>query len=618
MTDTVEAPVDPSAPTQGELPHDPATAPDAEARQSRRGGWKLMREVAGANKRWTVIGVSASFFWTLAKIVIPLLALEAIDEGIDPYDGQALAFWSGLIVLATAIVGGMSYLRRYSAFAISLKAEAELRRRLFDHLQRLHFGYHDRAQIGELMARVSTDAKQVQLLLVFIPIFGANILMIVGVSIVLFALNAQLAAAALASLPLLFLGAWRFSSLLHPVAMGLQQRLAAVSHVVEESLSGIRVVKGFGAEDLQVRELGNAADGVYDRGIALARLRAAFNPLLEVLPTVGLVAVLWVGGKQVIDGNLSVAALIAFNSYILQLVFPLRMTSFIVAQVSRASASASRLHEILATDPEIVERKDAVTLPEGSGELRFEGVTFGYHPDRPVLRDLDLVIKAGESVALVGPTGAGKSTVARLVPRFYDVDHGRLLVDGVDVRDLRLSDLRDAVAMVFEDTFLFTDTVRANIAFADDDAEDAAVEAAARLAGGHDFVADLPEGYDTMLGEHGFSLSGGQRQRVAIARAIVANPRVLILDDATSSVDPTKEHEIRGALGEVMRGRTTIIIAHRPATIALADRVILLDHGKVAVEGTHEELLRTSPRYRAVLAQAAARDEAKPEAGAAS
>ncbi len=562
-----------------------------------------MREVGTAHPRWILLGVGAALGWTVAKITIPLIALEAVERGIDPYRSGALVRWSIAIVAVTLVIGLFTFGRRYSAFKISLYAEAELRRRLFDHLQRLHFGYHDRAEIGELMARVSTDAKQVQMLLVFIPVAGANVVMVLGVAVVLFVLNPLLAAVSLAALPLLVLAAIRFSVRLGPVTTALQERLADVSHEVEESVSGIRVIKAFGAEDLQRERLGDAAAGVYDQGMGLARLRAAFNPLLEVLPMVGLIAVLYVGGRQVIDGNLTVAALIAFNFYILQLVFPLRMTSFMVAQLSRAAAAAARVYEVLATDPEIIERTDALPLPDGTGEVRFEGVTFGYRPGTTVLRDVDLVIRPGESVALVGATGAGTSTVARLVPRFYDVDAGRVLIDGVDVRDLRLSDLRDAVGMVFEDTFLFTDTVRSNIAFADEDTPPDAVERAARLAGGHDFVADLPDGYDTLLGEQGYSLSGGQRQRVAIARAILANPRVLILDDATSSVDPTKEHEIRDALAEVMHNRTTIIIAHRPATVALADRVILLDDGRVVAEGTHDELLRTSRRYAQVLAQ---------------
>jgi ATP-binding cassette subfamily B protein len=570
----------------------------------RRGGRRLMREVAFLDRRRLVVGISSSLGWTLAKIAIPLFALNAIDDGIDPYHGAALLGWTLGIVALTLVTAACTYTRRTAAFAISLRAEAEIRRRLFDHLQRLHFGYHDQARIGELMARVSTDAKQVQMLLVFIPITGANVVMIFGVTVVLFVLNAKLAAVALATLPLLLVTAIRFSTLLHPIAMGLQERLAGVSNVVEEALSGIRVVKGFGAEPVQNAHLEAAADGVYERGMALARMRALFNPLLEVLPTLGLVGILYVGGHEVIDGDLSVAALITFNFYILQLIFPLRMLAFMVAQISRAAASASRVYEVLSTDPEIVERPNPRALPPGRGDVRFEQVTFGYREGAPVLRDFDLTIAGGESVALVGSTGSGKSTVARLIPRFYDVAGGRVLLDGVDVRDVKLAELRDAVALVFEDTFLFTDSVRANIAFAEEHATDERVEMAARLAGGHDFIRQLPEGYDTMLGEHGFSLSGGQRQRVAIARAILADPRVLILDDATSSVDPTKEHEIRDALAEVMRGRTTIIIAHRPATIALADRVVLLDGGRVVAQGTHAELLGTSARYRAVLAQA--------------
>jgi ATP-binding cassette subfamily B protein len=282
------------------------------------------------------------------------------------------------------------------------------------------------------------------------------------------------------------------------------------------------------------------------------------------------------------------------------------MAGMLVAQASRSSAAAGRLDAILATDPEIVDEPGARALPPGSGDIRFENVSFGYRSGRPILEDLDLVIRGGEAVALVGPTGSGKTTVARLVPRFYDVDDGRVLLDGVDVRSVKVHDLRRSIGIVFEDTFLFSDAVRDNIAFADPQAPMEDVRRAARLAGADEFIEDMPEGYETVIGEQGYSLSGGQRQRLAIARAVLADPRVLILDDATSSVDPTKEHEIRSALREVMAGRTTLIIAHRPATIALADRVVLLADGRVAAEGTHEELLATSERYREVLAQAAA------------
>jgi ATP-binding cassette subfamily B protein len=302
---------------------------------------------------------------------------------------------------------------------------------------------------------------------------------------------------------------------------------------------------------------------------------------------------------------------VAFNAYVVMLIAPLRMTGMLISQGQRAVASATRIAEILDTAPAIVDAKQAKKMPPGRGEVRFEGVTFGYVPvipgvrvkSAPVLNGLDLVIKPGEAVALVGPTGCGKTTVARLIPRFYDVQSGRICIDGTDVRDIKVRELRKSVGIVFEDTFLFSDTIRSNIAFADPDAEQDVVERAARLSGAHDFIVKMPEGYDTVIGEQGFSLSGGQRQRIALARAILADPRVLILDDATSSVDPTKEHEIREALAEVMRGRTTIVIAHRPATIALADRVVLLDNGAIVAEGTHDELLATCERYREVLAR---------------
>lgn len=568
----------------------------------RRGGWRMMRRALRPSRTWIVIGVLTALGWTAAKVTIPLLAQRAIDGGIDPYDGDVLLRWTLTLGAVTLVIAVCTAFRRYAAFAISLRAETDLRRQLFAHLQRLHFAYHDRAQTGELMSRANTDLRQIQLFLVFVPVAGANIVMIFGVTAVLLTINVKLALLALAPLPLLILVAIRFSRRMHPQAADLQSRLAGVSGVVEESLSGIRVVKGFGAEGLQDTKLRRAAADVQERALAIAKLRSGFNPSMELLPTLGLVIVLFVGGREVLSGRLSLGELVAFNFYIVQLIFPLRLTAFLVAQSSRASASAARVYEVLATAPEIVDRPGALDLPDGPGEVRFEGVRFAYGDGPPVLRSLDLVVPGGTSVALVGATGSGKSTLARLIARFYDVDGGRVVLDDVDVRDLRLDELRRSVGIVFEDTFLFTDSVYANIALADPGASAERVEAAARLAGAADFIARLPHGYDTVLGEQGYSLSGGQRQRVAIARAILADPRVLVLDDATSAVDPTKEHQIRDALRQVMEGRTTIVIAHRAATVALADRVVLLDGGVVVAEGTHEELLADSPRYREVLA----------------
>ena len=570
-----------------------------------KAGWRLLSRAVKQQRRWVILGVLAGLAWTAARVAVPTLTRLAIDRGILARQHGALLTYS-LAIVAVGIVSAVCVgLRRWFAFGISYRAETDLRDRLFAHLQRLHFAFHDQAQTGQLMARAVTDLFQVQNFLVLIPITIGNALIVVAVVAILFSTNAGLAFLALVTLPIINVLAKRFGTRLHPVSMSIQQQLAGVSGVVEETVVGIRVIKGFGAEPIQERKLRSWVDRVFDRAIALGRLRASFMPLLDFFPALGLVAVLWYGGHQVLQHHLTIGELVAFMTYVLMLITPLRMLGMLIAQGQRAVASGERIDEILSTLPAIVDNPKGRPMPPGQGELRFEDVTFAYAPGAtPVLEHLNLIARPGEAVALVGATGSGKTTVARLVPRFYDVDGGRVTIDGADVRDVRLRDLRHAVGIVFEDTFLFSDSIRNNIAFADPHTSHENVERAARLAGAHDFIVELPEGYDTVIGEQGFSLSGGQRQRVALARAILADPRILILDDATSSVDPTKEHEIRDALATVMKGRTTIVIAHRPATVALADRVVLLDEGRVVADGTHEHLLATNEHYRHVLAQA--------------
>ncbi|WP_421120744.1 ABC transporter ATP-binding protein [Aquihabitans daechungensis] len=573
-------------------------------------GWRLIRRQLWAQRGGIAFGAVVGLAWTAAKVSVPALVALAIDKGIEPQDEAQIGHYARLIALAGVFVATFTGLRRYSAFREARRTEAVLRDRLFAHLQRLHFAFHDGQQTGQLMSRANNDLQQIQNAVVLVPLTIANLATVAAVLVILVLKDPVLTVLALGSLPAVNVLAKTFASKLQPTMAAVQQESAELSAVVEETVAGIRVVKGFAAEDTQAARLSAEADDLYEVSMEAAEIRSAYWPALEVIPSIGLIMVLAYGGHQVLNGNLALGDLVAFNAYVVLLVWPLRMLGWIVAMSQRAAASAQRVHEILATEPLVVDPPRPVPLPPAGGDVRFDGVTFHYDGNsHTVLDGFDLHITAGQSVALVGATASGKSTAAKLISRFYDVTDGAVLLDGIDVRHLALGELRGAVGLVFEETFLFSDTIAANIAFADADASIEDIERAAKLAGAHSFILELANGYDTEIGERGFSLSGGQRQRIAIARAILADPRVLILDDATSAVDPTKEHEIRDALAEVMRDRTTVVIAHRPATIALAERVVLIGDGRVVADGTHEGLLRTSGEYREVLASAAADEE---------
>ena len=570
-----------------------------------RQGWRLLRLALGQQRGGLAIGVVVGLFWAVGKVSVPQLTKMGIDRGIE--GSGNLAFWAGLVVAAGIIAGLFTAMRRWYAFRESRWIETRLREQIFSHLLKLHVGYHDKMQTGQLMSRASSDLQQLQAFVVMIPITLSNLAMLIAVVALLIVSQPMLAMFALAPLPIVSVMASRFSRQIHPAVLAVQQEQAQLATVVEESVSGVRVIKGFGAEQVQARKLKTEADDIWDVSLVAAKIRSKFLPALDLLPSIGLIAVLGIGGHRVINGQMTVGDLVKFNAYITMLIWPLRNLAMTVALAQRASVALVRVDEVLSTPSLVIDPLSPTSLPTPMagrpvGEVIFDDTVFAYEGASPIINHFSVTIQPGQAIALVGATGSGKSTVVRLLTRFHDVQQGSIRLDGIDVRQLRLSELRTAVGIVFEETFLFHDSVADNIAFSRPDATLEVIERAARLAGAHDFIMELPDGYQTILGERGYSLSGGQRQRIAIARAIVSDPRVLVLDDATSAVDPSKEHEIREAMATVMKGRTTIVIAHRPGTIALADTVILLDEGRAVAVGTHEGLLASNERYRQVLA----------------
>jgi ABC-type multidrug transport system fused ATPase/permease subunit len=537
----------------------------------------------------------------VSGILVPVLTGVVINELSGDPDTRLLVIEVSAIVLLGLIRGALMYGRRVISGRQALGVEYDLRDELYSHFLRLSFGFYDRSQTGQLMSRATIDLQSVRFFLGYGLIFFAqHVVTIVVVTAVLFVYSWQLALVALAITPVIALTAYRYSRVSHPVLRDVQQTLAEVAIVAEESITGVHVVKSFAQEDRRAERFRAAADKVFGQTLAANRQRALYIPLLTFLPLVAQALVLLAAGRMVISGSLSLGAFFSFNLLLAMLVMPLRMLGMWIGQAQRAIAAGERIFEILDEPEEVFDRSDARALPPGPGHLSFEGVSFGYDPARPVLEDVSLDVEAGRTLALIGPTGSGKTSLAALVPRFYDTTTGSVLVDGVDVRDLVRRSLRREIGVISQDPFLFSASIRDNIALGMPDAPAEAVEAAARAAQAHDFILELPHGYDTVVGERGITLSGGQRQRIAIARALLIDPRVLILDDATASVDATTEAKIRAGLREVMRGRTTIIIAHRLSTIALADEIVVLDHGRIAARGTQAELLEASAVFREI------------------
>ena len=605
------------------------TAPKATVDPDRTKSWiGRAKPIVMAHKVQFFSALIFSFLGLIIQVWIPKILQEGITNALllktHPLHGYV-----ELIAVLGLFTGLFGYISRTNLFKVAYAIEFDLRNIIYEHFTRMSFPFYDRVQSGQLISRANSDIRSVQMYLTFAPMILVQCSIAVVAFIFMLSISVPLAFVAMISMPFIYLVGVKMRKSLFPVSWLIQSRLAEVATVVDENVNGVRVVRSFAAEQQQLGQLATAADRVQWGYIKDADLRARFAPLVQNLSQVGLVFVLLVGGWMVIHDHLPVASIVSFNLYLVMMQAPFMMLGMLIMMGQRASASAGRIYEILDEQATIIDRPGAVDLVDSQGDVEFDGVTFAYAADsllskpgdeddgrRDILRDFNLHLRPGETVALVGRTGSGKSTVARVLARFYDATGGTVRVDGHDVRDLTLTSLRANIGVVLDEPFLFSVSIRDNIAYGRPDATMEEVVAAAEAAGASGFINRLSEGYDTVVGERGYTLSGGQRQRIAIARALLINPPILILDDATSAIDVKVEQRIHSSLRVLMEGRTTLIIAHRLSTISLADRVVLLDGGRIVADGTHAELLASTPLYSEVLAQAAKEEQDAEEAAA--
>ena len=593
-----------------------------------RGWFRRLLPVIAARRATFAVVLATGIGGLALQVSVPMVLRRAVDRSLGELDGSAALDdlrWHVilLVVMATAAFA-LRFTYRYLLFSTACRIETDLRDAIYQHLTRLSFSFYDRVAAGEVISRANSDIRSIQLLLAFGPLAGLSIVSLLMALGFMFSIHVPLTLVTVSTMPLVFVLAQKLRDRVFPLSWVTQGRMAEVAMVVDENVNGTRVVKSFAAEFDQIALLARAADRLRWAATALIEARARFNPVIEALPRLGMALVLLYGGHLAIDGQVGVGSLLAFSGYVTMIAMPFRMFGFVLIQAQRAAASSLRIYEILDEEPAIVDRpgarEPALNSPD-LGRVEFRDVVFDYPStsrlsgdstgstlsgEQPtsVLNGFNLVIEPGETVAIVGRTGCGKSTVARLLPRFYDVASGAVLVDGIDVRDRKLSGLRDAVSQVPDDSFLFSESLHDNVAFGRPEARRSEVEAASRVAQADEFIGDLDDGYDEVVGERGYTLSGGQRQRIALARTVLTDPRVLILDDATSAIDVQTEEAIHRGLVHLMASRTTIVIAHRLSTINLADRVVLMEGGKVVADGTHAHLLATEPRYSAILTRA--------------
>tara|TARA_B100000959_G_scaffold146746_2_gene154081 strand:- start:5423 stop:7231 length:1809 start_codon:yes stop_codon:yes gene_type:complete len=540
------------------------------------------------------------------QVSVPMVIREAIDNPLTDGSGEISSYaWTLIVMAACAFL--LRYTYRFLLFRTAYRIETQLRSLIYRHLTKLSFSFFDRIASGEVISRANSDIRSIQLLLAFGPLAMLSILSFLLALIFMLSIHLPLTLVTVSCMPFVYVLAQKMRDKVFPLSWVTQGRMADLAMVVDENINGSRIVKSFAAERKQIELLAEKAQRLRWSSTALIDSRARFNPLIESLPRLGMASILMYGGWLAINEKISIGALIAFSSYVIMISVPFRMLGFVLLQAQRAAASSLRIFEILDEKPAIENKLTASKITSPLGNLSFRNVSFSYPngENLVVLENFSLEIAAGETVALVGRTGCGKSTVARLLPRFYDVTDGSILLDGTDIRDFLVEDLRTHINVIPDEPFLFSESVRNNIAFARPDAQEEEVVAAAEAAQAADFISDLTYGYEEIVGERGYTLSGGQRQRIVIARTLLANPKILVLDDSTSSIDVETESLIHTSLKKLLQGRTTLVIAHRLSTIALADRVVLMDSGKVKAEGTHEYLLANSPEYESILASGA-------------
>jgi len=553
------------------------------------------------NKKSFFISNASALLWCFLVILQPYLIKRIIDDGIVADNERSVIVFISFMVLAGYTRAMSIGIRRYFSMDVSYNVEAGIRNRIFTHMQKLAFNYHDKVPTGDLMARASSDASQVRLAFAIAPLASANIFLLLILSGTLLSLSLPLGGIVLLSIPMVLWLASNFSSKAMGVSLKVKEAEAKMTTEVEEQLGGIRVVKAFGNEEQASTKVEDSVQNIYDSSLDYLKLRTRFVPLFELIPMVITLAVLLLGGYLTINEYLSLGEFIAFTQYVFLLIWPLRITAWFLSEIPSSVAAGNRILELLNEIPTITDDETPNELPvDGNGSLKFSNVNFKYG-NETIFDDLNLEIKGKKTVAIVGSTGSGKSTLAYLLPRLYEIESGSIEIDGVNITNLRLSDLRSNVSLAFEESFLFSNTARENISLGLEDASQEEIEHAALIARAHEFISQLPESYETKVGERGYGLSGGQRQRVALARAILRKPRVLILDDALSAVDASTEEEIRNELNQVMSNMTTLIITNRVPTIELCDEVVFLENGKVKAQGKHHDLMKSVDTYKSLF-----------------